>query len=68
MRTIFTKAILVLAISTVAAFGADNTLGTWKLNVEKSKYTPGPMPVKEPDRHKGGIGWWREADNHRRTG
>lgn len=46
MRTIFTKAILVLAISTVAAFGADNTLGTWKLNVAKSKYTPAPFPLK----------------------
>ena len=46
MRTILTKAILALAITTVAAFGADNTLGTWKLNVAKSKYTPAPMPVK----------------------
>jgi hypothetical protein len=35
-----------LAITTVAAFGADNTLGTWKLNVAKSTYTPAPMPVK----------------------
>jgi hypothetical protein len=24
----------------------DNTLGTWKLNVEKSKYTPAPFPLK----------------------
>ena len=46
MRTILTKAILALAITTVAAFGADNTLGTWKLNVEKSKYTPAPFPLK----------------------
>ena len=29
-----------------ALCGADNTLGTWKLNVEKSKYDPGPPMVK----------------------
>jgi hypothetical protein len=46
MRTIFTKGILALAITIVAAFGADNTLGTWKLDVAKSKYTPAPMPIK----------------------
>ena len=46
MRTLLTKAILALAITSVAAFGADNSIGTWKLNVEKSKYTPAPMPVK----------------------
>ncbi|WP_109486428.1 hypothetical protein [Occallatibacter savannae] len=38
-------ATLVLT-STAAAFAADNSLGTWKMNVEKSKYTPGPLPVK----------------------
>ena len=46
MQTLLTKAILALAITSVAAFGADNTLGTWKLNVAKSKYTPAPMPIK----------------------
>ena len=46
VRTLLTKAILALAITSVAAFGADNTLGTWKLNVAKSKYTPAPMPLK----------------------
>jgi hypothetical protein len=46
MRTLLTKTLLALAITTFAAFGADSTLGTWKLNVEKSKYTPAPMPVK----------------------
>src|SRR5882762_1684592 len=37
---------LIILLSTVAAFGGDNSLGTWKLNVEKSKYTPSPLPVK----------------------
>ena len=46
MGTILTKALVALAITTIAALGADNSIGTWKLNVEKSKYTPAPMPVK----------------------
>ena len=46
MRTFLTKAFLAFAITTVAGFGADNTIGTWKLNTEKSKSSPGPMPVK----------------------
>jgi hypothetical protein len=46
MRTLFTKALIALAITTIGALGADNSIGTWKLNVEKSKYTPAPMPVK----------------------
>jgi hypothetical protein len=46
MRTILAKALIALAITTIAALGADNSIGTWKLNVEKSKYTPAPMPVK----------------------
>ncbi len=46
MRSLRYKAFAVLAISTAIAFGADNSLGTWKLNMEKSKYTPSPMPVK----------------------
>ena len=36
----------LLVTSAAAAFGADNSLGTWKLNVAKSKYSPGPLPVK----------------------
>src|ERR1700687_4373524 len=46
MRILSTKALVALAITTVVALAADNTIGTWKLNVEKSKYTPAPMPVK----------------------
>jgi hypothetical protein len=46
MRNIISKTVVVLAITAVAAFGADNSIGTWKLNVEKSKYTPGAFPVK----------------------
>jgi hypothetical protein len=46
VRRLLNKAFLALAITTIAAFGADNSLGTWKLNVEKSKYTPAPFPIK----------------------
>src|SRR6516164_3408010 len=46
MRRLVNMALLALAVTTITAFGADNTLGTWKLNVAKSKYTPAPMPVK----------------------
>ena len=47
MKRLLTFALATLVMtSTAAAFGADNSLGTWKLNAEKSKYTPGPLPVK----------------------
>jgi len=46
MRTILSKALVAFAITSVAALGADNTLGIWKLNVAKSTYTPAPLPIK----------------------
>jgi hypothetical protein len=46
MRTLLGKVIPALAITTMVTFGADNSLGTWKLNLEKSTYSPGPIPVK----------------------
>jgi hypothetical protein len=46
MRTTLSKALVAFAITSLAALAADNTLGTWKLNVEKSTYTPGPIPIK----------------------
>ena len=47
MQRFLALALAALAItSTAAAYGADNSLGTWKLNVEKSKYTPGALPLK----------------------
>jgi hypothetical protein len=45
MRTI--TFCFILAATAMVAFAADNSLGTWKLNVEKSKSTPpAPIPVK----------------------
>ena len=47
MRKIFTLALFALAVTTtLSAWGADNSLGTWKANIAKSKYTPAPWPVK----------------------
>ena len=45
MRSILTKLILGMAIAAIGAFAADNTLGTWKVNMEKSKFSPA-APVK----------------------
>lgn len=33
---------VIVSIATAVAFGADNSLGTWKLNIEKSKFSPTP--------------------------
>jgi hypothetical protein len=46
MRTLLTRTLVVLALTTIGALAADNTIGTWKLNLEKSKYTGAPMPLK----------------------
>jgi len=32
------------ALLAVAAWGADPLIGTWKLNLDKSKFSPGPPP------------------------
>lgn len=39
------KITLVVVLTAFGAFAADNTLGTWKLNMEKSKFSPA-APVK----------------------
>src|SRR5690348_2941473 len=46
MRRMISRTLFVLAITTMVVLGADNSVGTWKVNVAKSKYTPGPIPVK----------------------
>jgi hypothetical protein len=45
MRSILQKFVLGIAITVTGAFAADNPLGTWKLNMEKSKFSPS-APVK----------------------
>lgn len=45
MRHILVKSILTAAVTVISVLGADNSLGTWKLNMDKSKFTPS-APVK----------------------
>lgn len=45
MRSNLATVILGLAITSVGMFGADNTIGTWKRDIAKSKVTP---PVTNP--------------------
>jgi hypothetical protein len=37
-------AFFAAALLAVAAWGADPSIGTWKLNLDKSKFSPGPPP------------------------
>ena len=46
MQRMFSRVLAIVAITAVAALGADNSIGTWKVYVAKSKYTPAPFPVK----------------------
>ena len=46
MRNIFAKLFIGATITVIGAFGADNSIGNWKLNLEKSTYNPGPPTVK----------------------
>jgi len=39
--------VLIAALPTVVLAQADAAVGTWKLNVEQSKYTPGPPPKSQ---------------------
>jgi hypothetical protein len=44
-RNIFCATVVVCALGLcAAAFAADNFVGSWKLNLEKSTYDPGPPP------------------------
>ncbi len=46
MKNILAKLLIgavIASVAAVGAFGADNSLGTWKLNMEKSKFSPAPI-------------------------
>ena len=46
MRKIVAKLMIGVAIAAIGMFGADNSIGTWKRNVAKSKSTPpGTNPI-----------------------
>jgi hypothetical protein len=47
MRNILVKLFIGTAITSVAMFGANNSIGSWKRNIEKSKSTPtATNPIK----------------------
>ncbi len=47
MRSIVTKLVIGATITVIGMFGADNSVGTWKRNIEKSKFTPAATnPIK----------------------
>ena len=41
------KRLLVVLLCASSVWAADASLGTWKLNVAKSRFRPGPPPVAE---------------------
>lgn len=45
MRHILVRSIIATAVTAISVLAADNSLGTWKLNMDKSKFTPS-TPVK----------------------
>ena len=47
LRTILVGAVLAMAGVATAAGAADSVLGTWTLNLAKSKFTPGPAPKSQ---------------------
>jgi len=49
MQTIFKTLFIgaVLAIGTGTALAADTVVGTWKLNIAKSTFSPGPAPKSQ---------------------
>ena len=58
-------AIQVLALS-VVTFAQDSNIGTWKLNVAKSRFSPGPEPKSQTltDQAWGGKNALRQDVNH----
>ena len=49
MRTIFKTLFVgaILALGTGSALAADAVVGTWKLNLAKSTFSPGPIPKSQ---------------------
>jgi hypothetical protein len=67
-RLFLTSTVVLVAVLafTIIAWGADSNIGTWKLNLDKSKYSPGPAPksatltIKAQD---GGIKYTSHGEN-----
>jgi len=46
------RRLLLLMLGVASAWAADASVGTWKLNVAKSTFRPGPPPVAETRTYK----------------
>ena len=63
---LFLTSTVVLVAVLAFAWGVDNNVGTWKLNLEKSKYSPGPAPKSATltiEAHDGGIKYTAHGEN-----
>ena len=67
-RLFLTSTVVLVAVLafTVIAWGADSSVGTWKLNLDKSKYSPGPAPKSATltiEAQDGGIKYTSHGEN-----
>jgi len=63
LRSAFLGFAIAVAATNVSSQSADLGMGTWKLNVEKSKFTPGPAPKSITTRFEAagqGVKWSAE--------
>jgi hypothetical protein len=62
----FALAAFALAATGASAQSKEPMVGSWKLNVEKSKYTPGPAPkssIVKIEQAGDGVKYWQETVN-----
>jgi hypothetical protein len=67
-RLFLTSTVVLVAVLafTIIAWGADSNVGTWKLNLDKSKYSPGPAPKSATltiEAQDGGIKYTSHGEN-----
>ena len=66
-KLFLTSTVLVAVLAlTVNAWGADSNVGTWKLNLDKSKFSPGPAPKSVTltiEAHDNGIKYTSHGEN-----
>ena len=43
MRLRFSRAVVIMATTAIGMLAADNSIGAWKRNIEKTKYNPTPQ-------------------------